>query len=89
MTLKIMFLLFSQQACTDTESMTRIKGAIMLLFRYAVNLLKQDKSSSHTNWRMISFDNSVYQLKVKVLKVRTRFDIEILTTEWQNIKDII
>ncbi|XP_063951424.1 uncharacterized protein LOC129253840 [Lytechinus pictus] len=60
-------LLQNEEACTDTVQMRALKDAIGILFRYGVNLLKPDVTSSST-WRVISFDNPMYNSRVSILK---------------------
>eukprot|EP00057_Strongylocentrotus_purpuratus_P011408 XP_011665882.1 PREDICTED: uncharacterized protein LOC100892326 isoform X1 [Strongylocentrotus purpuratus] len=57
----------NEEACRDITQMVALRDAIGLLFRYGVNLLKPDVSTS-TAWRVISFDNSMYSSKVNILK---------------------
>ncbi|XP_071482351.1 uncharacterized protein [Diadema antillarum] len=55
----------NREFCGDVDGLRRVTEALSYLFKYATNLLTPTDS---TNWRVISYDNSVYKTKVQFLK---------------------
>ncbi|XP_072169419.1 uncharacterized protein [Diadema setosum] len=55
----------NREFCCDVDGLRRVTEALSYLFKYATNLLTPTDS---TNWRVISYDNSVYKTKVQFLK---------------------